>query len=62
MYNVIDTQTGFMIGTYKTRSRATNKADKLDMIHGAVRYSVQLAGQDQGSDSIQCKMLLTRFR
>ena len=43
MYNVIDCFTGKIIGTYQSRKRATNKADKLDMAYGAVRYAVVLA-------------------
>ena len=31
----------YVVGTYSTRSRARNKADKLDNEYGAYRYSVK---------------------
>ena len=31
----------YVVGTYSTRSRARNKADKLDCEYGAYRYSVK---------------------
>ena len=40
-YQVIDRHTQSIIGTYKSRKRATNKADKLDNIYGAYRYKVK---------------------
>lgn len=39
-YQVIDTRTKSVMGTYSTLRRALNKADKLDLAFGAVRYSV----------------------
>lgn len=42
-YDVVDLQTGVVIGTYATRKRARSKADKLDLIYGAVRYGVRPA-------------------
>ena len=54
MYNYTKTKTKFqvvffgdsvtdsyVVGTYSTRSRARNKADKLDNEYGAYRYSVK---------------------
>lgn len=40
-YQVIDQQTKYIIGTYSTSKRATNKADKLDLIYGGYRYMVK---------------------
>ena len=41
-YQVIDRQTNQKIGKpYSTRTRANNKADKLDMEYGAIRYVVR---------------------
>jgi len=31
----------YVVGTYSTRMRASNKADKLDNEYGAYRYSVK---------------------
>jgi len=36
--SVIDS---YVVGTYSTRMRASNKADKLDNEYGAYRYSVK---------------------
>lgn len=41
MYQVIDRQTQEVKGTYKNRSTARNKADKLDNAYGAYRYCVK---------------------
>ena len=54
MYNYTKTKTKFqvvffgdsvtdpyVVGTYSTRMRASNKADKLDCEYGAYRYSVK---------------------
>lgn len=41
MFKVIDKQTQQVMGTYATRNRARNKADKLDMEYGAYRYYVK---------------------
>ena len=41
-YRIIDGQTRQpMGGTYQNRSRATTRADKLDLEYGAVRYRVE---------------------
>lgn len=40
IYQVIDTQTKYIMGTYSTKRRATRKADKLDLEYGAIRYTV----------------------
>lgn len=40
-YQVIDSRTGLVMGTYSTRVRASRKADKLDLQYGAIRYSVR---------------------
>lgn len=42
-YQVIDLQTGKVVGTYKSRRMATRKADKLDLEYGAIRYAVKPA-------------------
>ena len=41
MYEVIDSHTGDVIGSYSTFKRARNKADKLDLVYGAIRYRVE---------------------
>jgi hypothetical protein len=38
MYEVYDHKTKQIIGTYKTLHAASNKANKLDLEYGAVRY------------------------
>jgi hypothetical protein len=38
MYEVIDGKTKQLMGIYKTRKRASSRANKLDLIYGAVRY------------------------
>lgn len=40
-YQVYDTQTGEIMGTYQNLSKAQNKADKLDNEYGAYRYSIK---------------------
>lgn len=40
-YEVVDCQTGKVVGTYTQRQRARNRADKMDMTYGAYRYSVR---------------------
>jgi len=37
-FEIIDTQTGAVVGTAKTRSSASNKKDRMDAKYGAVRY------------------------
>jgi hypothetical protein len=41
MYQVIDRQTGKVVGTYTELKRARRRADRLDLIYGAIRYGVQ---------------------
>jgi hypothetical protein len=41
MYQVIDNQTKAVVGIYKSRNRANNKADRLDNAYGAYRYLVK---------------------
>ena len=41
VYQVIDAQTGAIVGTYSTRTRARNRADRLDLAYGAIRYYVR---------------------
>jgi hypothetical protein len=43
MFNVIDRQTGKVVGTYSTRVRASRARDKKDLEYGAYRYSVVAA-------------------
>lgn len=40
-YQIIDRQTGRLVLTYSNKARAYNRADKLDLAYGAVRYSVR---------------------
>lgn len=41
VYLVIDTRTDAVVGRYKNRNRARNRADKLDNAYGAYRYTVR---------------------
>lgn len=41
IFQVIDRQTGRIVGTYKNRNRARTQVDKLDNAYGAYRYSVR---------------------
>lgn len=43
IYQLMDTHTGKVLGTYSyaQRNRARNRADKLDLQYGAVRYTVR---------------------
>lgn len=41
MYQVIDRQTGAVVGTFKNKQVARNTRDRLDLQYGAVRYSVR---------------------
>lgn len=41
MYKIIDVKTSLQVGTnYKDRRKAINRADKLDLQYGAIRYKV----------------------
>jgi hypothetical protein len=40
-YQIIDTQTKQVIGTYSSRVRASRKADRMDLAYGAIRYMVK---------------------
>ena len=41
MYKIIDMKTKLQVGTnYKDRKRAMRRADKLDLMYGAIRYRV----------------------
>lgn len=42
-YELIDSKTGFVLGTYSyaRRNSARRRADKLDLLYGAVRYVVR---------------------
>ena len=40
-FQVIDRQTNQVMGTYASRKRARNKADRLDLEYGAYRYYVK---------------------
>lgn len=40
MYQVIDKQTGKVVGTYQDAKRARNRRDRLDLQYGAIRYYV----------------------
>ena len=41
-YQLIDTYNKQVLGTYKNRKLARNKADKLDNQYGAIRYIIKL--------------------
>lgn len=41
VYQIIDRQTGAIMGTYKGRIRARHRADRLDNEYGAHRYYVR---------------------
>jgi len=43
MYQIIDSKTGAVVGTYSETQarRARARADKLDSVYGAVRYTVR---------------------
>ena len=43
-YQVIDRQTGAVVGTFTNKARARAKRDRLDMAYGAVRYFVRIVG------------------
>ena len=43
LYNLIDTHTGKVLKTYKSRKAARNAARKLDWEYGASRYVVMIA-------------------
>ena len=43
MYNLIDSQTGKILKTYKSRKAAREAARKLDWEYGAARYVVMIA-------------------
>lgn len=40
-YELIDSRTGAVIGTYRSRTRAYARADRMDAEYGAVRYVVR---------------------
>lgn len=41
MYQVIDTKTGAVVGTYQDARRARAARDRKDAAYGAVRYAVR---------------------
>ena len=42
VYQIIDIKTGYQIGgDYTNRRRASNRANKLDLEYGAIRYTVK---------------------
>lgn len=40
-FQVIDRQTGAVVGTFKNKQAARNKRDRMDSAYGAVRYTVR---------------------
>lgn len=40
-YQVIDRQTGAVVGSFVNKTAARNKRDRLDLAYGAVRYTVR---------------------
>lgn len=48
-YQIIDNQTGQAVSgvyAYAQRNRARNRADKLDLQYGAIRYTVKVTFND----------------
>ena len=43
-YQVVDTQTGKVCGTYQNAQRARSRRDELDLRYGAIRYRVKTVG------------------
>lgn len=46
-YELIDSRTGRLLGTYKHRAVANNRRDKLDNEYGAYRYKVRAVWSDE---------------
>ena len=46
-YEVIDGQTKFVVGSFKSRARATGNADRRDNEYGAYRFIVRPVYQEQ---------------
>lgn len=46
-YQVIDSRTGVLMGTYASLKMASRRADKLDQAFGAVRYTVRSVAMAQ---------------
>lgn len=44
-HQVVDSQTGNVVGSYSSRKRAHTAADKKDLEYGAVRYIVKPIGK-----------------
>lgn len=40
-YRIIDSRTGLCVGTYRNKLRARRRADRLDLMYGAIRYQVR---------------------
>lgn len=43
-HQIVDSQTGTVIGSYSSLKRASHAADKKDLEYGAVRYVVRRIG------------------
>ena len=41
-YEVIDSHTDQVVGSYKTSKRAYHRADNLDLAYGGIRYMVRI--------------------
>lgn len=46
-YDIIDSQTKQVVGSFKSRNRATSFADRKDLQYGAVRYIVKPIWADE---------------
>lgn len=46
-YELVDGRTGQLLGTYKHRTAANNRRDKLDNEYGAYRYKVRAVWSDE---------------
>lgn len=43
VFNVIENQTGLIVGTYRNVKRARQTVDRLNLEYGAIRYRVERA-------------------
>ena len=49
-FQVVDSRTGTVMGSYSSRKMASRKADKLDLEYGAIRYAVR---ENQSFDLVE---------
>jgi hypothetical protein len=58
-YQVIDTRTQQVVGTFKNKQAARNKRDRLDAAYGAVRHTVR---EVAGSEPLTHEGMVRHFR